>query len=287
MGKKILVVDNHPMMLKFMIHLLEKEGHQVLSATNGLAALDILKIETPEIIFTDLIMPNIDGEKLCRIIRKTPRLKDIQVVIFSAIAAEQEVDFEEFGANVCIAKGPLNKMAQHVLSALELLDHQSVVSLPGKAIGCEEVYPRRITEELLSVKKHFEVILGRMSEGILEINEEGRIVYANPSAIAIIGVPEEKLLTSHFIELFNDPDRQKIDHLLKNPGCSPQPIPEDDPVRLDGKLISMNLYPIVSKGHSDRIVILRDVTERKRMETQLFQAQKMEAIGTLGGRYRP
>ena len=49
MGKKILVVDDHPIMLKFMAHLLEKEGHQVLSANNGLAALDILKSETPEV----------------------------------------------------------------------------------------------------------------------------------------------------------------------------------------------------------------------------------------------
>jgi len=64
MGKKILVVDNHPMMLKYMITLLEKEGHQVLGAPNGLAALDLLKTETPEVIFTDLIMP-ISTEKNC------------------------------------------------------------------------------------------------------------------------------------------------------------------------------------------------------------------------------
>ena len=60
-----------------------------------LMRLDILKTETPEIIFTDLIMPNIDGEKLCRIIRKIPRLKDIYLVVFSAIAAEQEIDYED------------------------------------------------------------------------------------------------------------------------------------------------------------------------------------------------
>jgi len=64
-------------------------------------------------------MPNIDGEKLCRVIRKIPRLKDIYLVVFSAIAAEQEVDYEEFGANLCIAKGPLNKMGQHVPRCFE------------------------------------------------------------------------------------------------------------------------------------------------------------------------
>jgi PAS domain S-box-containing protein len=166
---------------------------------------------------------------------------------------------------------------------LNLLDHQPVVSLLGKTIGCEEVSPRHITEELLSIKKHFEVVLGRMSEGILEINPEARIVYANPSAITIIGILEEKLLATNFIELFNEPDRPKINHLLTTLDSSPQTNPEDDPVWLDGKLISLSIYPIVNKAHNDRIVILRDVTERKRMEAQLFQAQKMEAIGTLAG----
>jgi len=283
MGKKILVVDNHPVMLKFMTRLLEKEGHHVLTADNGLAALDILEKETPEIIFTDLIMPNIDGEKLCRIIRKIPRLKDVYVIVFSAIAAEQKVDFWDFGANVCIAKGPLNKMAQHVLTALNFLDQEISVSFPGKTLGCEDVYPRHITQELLSNKKHFEVILEKMSEGIIEITSEGRIVYANPSAITLLEIPEEKLLAANFIELFDEPDRQRIKKFFVNLNAHFQTIPDENPVRLGGKQISLSLFPIFNKGRNDRIVILRDLTERKRMETQLLLAQKMEAIGTLAG----
>ena len=283
MGKKILVVDNHPIIIKFMTHLLEKEGHRVLTANHGLAALDILKTETPEVIFTDLIMPNIDGEKLCRIIRKMPRLKDVFLVVFSAIAAEQEIDFEKFGANACIAKGPLNKMADHVLRALSLQEGETALSLAGKTMGGEDVYPRHITKELLSIKKHFEVILEKMSEGILEINSEARIVYANPSAMAIIEILEEKLLAAHFIELFDEPDQKRIKNLLKDLDSHSRPISDENPVRLNGKQISLSIFPIMNKGRNDKIVILRDLTERKRMEAQLFQAQKMEAIGTLAG----
>ena len=283
MGKKILVVDNHPMMLKFMSHLLEKEGYPVLTASDGLAALDILKTETPEIVFTDLIMPGIDGEKLCRIIRGTPKLKDVYVIILSAIAAEQEVDFEAFGANACIAKGPLNQMTEHVLSALALQDREPSVSHHGKTIGADDVYPRHITRELLSIKKHFEVILGRMSEGILEINGEARILYANPSAITIIGIPEERLLAARFIDLFEEPDRQRMRDFLTNLDSPSETIPEENPAWLGGKQISLSVHPIADKEQNDRIIILRDITERKRIEAQLFQAQKMEAIGTLAG----
>jgi len=122
MKKKILVVDNHPAMLKFMSNLLEKEGHQVLTAEDGLSAIDILKTYIPDVIFIDLVMPNISGEKLCRIIRSMPELKDVYLIILSAIAAEGDVDFAQFGVNACIAKGPFDKMAGHVLAALDQSD---------------------------------------------------------------------------------------------------------------------------------------------------------------------
>ena len=83
MGKKILVVDNHPMILKFMTDLLKKEGHNVLSADDGLSALQILETQIPDIMFIDLIMPNITGEKLCRIIRNDPRFQDVYICILS------------------------------------------------------------------------------------------------------------------------------------------------------------------------------------------------------------
>ncbi len=59
--KKILAVDNDRIMRRFMTKLLEKEGHQVITAEDGLNALDILKNYTPDIMFVDLVMPNIDG----------------------------------------------------------------------------------------------------------------------------------------------------------------------------------------------------------------------------------
>ena len=68
--KKILVVDNHPVMLKFMTNLLEKEGHEVLTAQDGLSALDVLKKHIPDVMFVDLVMPNISGVGLISISRK-------------------------------------------------------------------------------------------------------------------------------------------------------------------------------------------------------------------------
>ncbi|MBM4339703.1 MAG: response regulator, partial [Deltaproteobacteria bacterium] len=210
MKKKIMVVDNHPLVLKFISQLLEKEGYQVVTAEDGLSALEILKTFDPDIIFIDLIMPHIGGEKLCQIIRKNPKLNETYLIILSAIAAEQEVDFSGFGANACIAKGSLDKMTKHILTAIEQAGRRSLLPPPLKPIGLDDVYARHITSELLSVKKHFEVVLNSMVEGILEITLEGKIVYANPMATSLIHKTEDEILSSDVLDLFPESVRESI-----------------------------------------------------------------------------
>lgn len=283
MKKKILVVDNHPVVLKFMSQLLEKAGHQVWVAEDGLSALEILKTYTPDVIFIDLIMPHIGGEKLCQIIRKIPALKEAHLIILSAIAAEQEIDYASFGADACVAKGPMDKMAKHVLAALEQVDQKNGVLHPPKTIGIEDVYARNITTELLSVKKHFEIILNGMAEGILEITPEGKIVYTNPKAISLINRTEDQLLSSDFTDLFLESDRPRIKNHFIEINSTSQPTSVQGSLTLNEKQVSFHLLPVMDEMQRSIIVILADVSEQKRMEVQLIQAQKMEAIGTLAG----
>ncbi|HQF76467.1 MAG TPA: response regulator, partial [Syntrophales bacterium] len=101
--KKILVVDNHPIILEYMSKFLGKDGHEVRTSEDGLHALDLLENWRPDIIFVDLIMPNIDGKKLCQIIRAMPEMQQTYLIILSAAAAEEQIDFRAIGANACIA----------------------------------------------------------------------------------------------------------------------------------------------------------------------------------------
>jgi len=111
MSKKILVVDDNRMMVSFMTKTLEKDGHEVFSAEDGLAALEMLTSLTPDIMFFDLVMPNIGGDKLCSIIREMSRLKDCYIVIVSGVVGEMDLDYTKIGADPCIAKGPFSEMA--------------------------------------------------------------------------------------------------------------------------------------------------------------------------------
>ncbi|MBT8350682.1 MAG: response regulator, partial [Deltaproteobacteria bacterium] len=82
--RKIIIVDNHPVILKFMTDLLEKQGYRVKTATNSLSALGIIDTWIPDAMFIDMVMPNISGDKLCKIIRSMPKLNKVYIIILSA-----------------------------------------------------------------------------------------------------------------------------------------------------------------------------------------------------------
>ena len=284
--KKILVVDNDRIVLEFMTKLLEKEGYHVIAELDGLKAVDVLKTYTPDFIFVDLVMPNIDGEILCKIIRGMPELKNSYLIVLSAIAAEEWKDISQLGADACIAKGPFNEMAQHVLYVIDQPDIASSKYMSGKVLGLNSIFPRGITKELLSVKRNFEIILEGMSEGILEVNSEGRIVYANVSALSIIKAHRNQLLGLRFTDLFSGKDYQRICDLMTSGPGKLKSITEDAPVFLNGSQITVNMFH-VDENKLRSIIILYDVSDRKLMEAKLLQAQKLEAIGVLCGRYCP
>ena len=182
MSKNILLIDDDRIFLKYLTRQLEAAGHQVTSVEDGISALNILTTTTPDIIFIDLILPKIDGDKLCRTIRKMEHLNDSYLVVVSAVVAEIENDFADIGADSYIAKGPFAEVAKHVIGAVEASDAPRSADQPGPILGLESVSPRQLTRELLSRNRHLKTILESMAEGILEVYS-GKVVYANKVAV--------------------------------------------------------------------------------------------------------
>ncbi|MCJ7685174.1 MAG: response regulator, partial [Desulfobacteraceae bacterium] len=256
---KILTVDNDRFILEFMKDILSAEGHEVMTAEDGLSAVDILETYVPDIIFVDLIMPNIDGKRLCKIIRAMRKLENVFLVILSATVLEEKIDPAALGVDICIAKGPLNEMAQNVLFTLNLIDAAAPPSLPSTILGGENIFPRAITGELISIKRHLESTFEKISEGILELTNNGRIVYVNSAALSIIGLPEEKLLASRFIDLFSEDYRQTLTRLIEADNEGAVPITEDPLINLNELMFTVKVLPI-DNNSSAAIIILNDVT---------------------------
>jgi PAS domain S-box-containing protein len=271
--KKILLVDNDQFILEVVKDLLTKEGHQVSTAEDGLSALDALEVFTPDFIFVDMVMPNIDGKRLCRILRKMEDLKETYIVSFSAMAMEDLAEIEALGVNASIAKGPLKKMSKEILGVLEQSLDRSLPLLAGKTLGPEAMRQRGITRELLSGMRHFEVILEQMDEGIFEIAPDGRIVYANRGASFLTDLPEEDMLGRSFLGLFQKEDRERAREFLEGGRDTAKRASEDHPLILNGYQVVIDVQPIPDSD-GKIIVILDNVTEQKRAEEALKKSEE-------------
>lgn len=270
---KILLVDNDPTLLKFLPPRLEKAGHEVIPAADGLKALDILLDLTPDAILVDYIMPNVDGKTLCTVIRQSPRLSSVFIAILSAVAAEENIDIQRLGADCCIAKGPFDRMLVNILDVLEAPKAAAKRCAAGEVIGRAEVSPRRITRELLAAKKHFEMILTRMNEGILEINPQGRIVYANPAAIAFSGTDEKDLLGRRFVEVFGVADSSAAAEALTFSAKSEKGAENRVVLQRNGHQYSMKVL-FLEEGASGALIILTDFTDQHRAKKALAESEE-------------
>lgn len=102
---RIYVVDDEPDMAGLLAAILESEGHRVESYTDGRAALSRVLEEPPDLLLLDLIMPDLDGIELLKLLRLDARGKSVQVLIVSA-RSEREVQAEttRLGASAHIFK---------------------------------------------------------------------------------------------------------------------------------------------------------------------------------------
>jgi len=127
---------------------------------------------------------------------------------------------------------------------------------------------KKMAGELPAVKKHLNIVLEKISEGIIGITSDGRINYTNAAALSFFNISEENLLGSNLAEMFTGDDRQKVLKLLRETGEQPKTPTSDSPLSLNEHRITLKILPINS-DELTRIIILNDVTEQERLEEKI------------------
>ena len=191
MGKKILLVDDEVDLVEMVKLRLEANDYQVVTAYDGQEGLDKAKQEKPDLIILDLMMPKIDGYKVCRMLKFDDKYKHIPVLMFTARAQEQDEKMgEEVGADAYMTKpfDPADLQArveQMLIAADKDIDINPLTNLPGKnhlidfikrekqPIFKIQIEGMKIFNKKLGFRKGNEVIklLGRLTQ---EKKQEGR-----------------------------------------------------------------------------------------------------------------
>jgi DNA-binding response OmpR family regulator len=89
--KKILAVDDSPTISEMIRTILEKVGYDVVSAYDGVEALDKVKSEMPDLIILDVNMPKLDGFRVCRLLKFDRNFRHIPVIMLTARDEEENI----------------------------------------------------------------------------------------------------------------------------------------------------------------------------------------------------
>ncbi len=86
MPHKILVIDDDPYIVKYLVDILSDNGYATCSASDGAEGLELLKREKPDLVTLDLEMPNEWGPRFYRKMTKEPEFKEMPVIVISGLS---------------------------------------------------------------------------------------------------------------------------------------------------------------------------------------------------------
>ncbi|PIV39513.1 MAG: two-component system response regulator [Candidatus Omnitrophica bacterium CG02_land_8_20_14_3_00__42_8] len=103
--KRILLVEDEKDMVYAVTLQLEAKGYEVITASDGRDGLDKARTKKPDLIILDLMLPKIDGYKVCRMLKFDNKYKNIPIILFTARAQGSDKKIgKEVGANAYITK---------------------------------------------------------------------------------------------------------------------------------------------------------------------------------------
>ena len=93
-NKKVLVIDDNPVVVRLNESLLTSSGYEVLTANDGLLGFEKAKNEKPDVILLDIILPGIHGFDLCKQLKEHPETSHIPVIIITGSGLEEVLEEE-------------------------------------------------------------------------------------------------------------------------------------------------------------------------------------------------
>ncbi|HEX4264238.1 MAG TPA: response regulator [Verrucomicrobiae bacterium] len=88
MKPRVLVVDDESDFIQLLKYNLENQGFDILTASDGVQALNVARRELPDVVLIDLMLPDIDGFSVCEILRSQPSTSKVPIIVVSALDGE-------------------------------------------------------------------------------------------------------------------------------------------------------------------------------------------------------
>src|ERR1700730_10042948 len=202
----ILIVDDQPISRKLLHATLEAEGYTVAKAADGVEALQLLESQGADAVISDILMPRMDGYRLCSEVRRRKEFKHLPFIHYTAtyISPSDEKLSSDLGADVFLRKPA---PAEEIIDALRRVTSKEhkVRATPATPAAPESDVMKEYSERLVAKLEHknlelerlhrqHELILNSAGEGIYGLDLEGKIGFTNPKSAQMLGWNAGELL---------------------------------------------------------------------------------------------
>lgn len=281
---RVLVVDDEAQNRYLLEVLLGGEGFEVESVSNGREALEAARRRPPDLVVSDILMPEMDGFLLCREMKADAALRRIPFVFYTATYTEPEDErlALEAGADLFIRKpAEPDAFLAEIRGFLEVAgagkeDEQA----PGFAAelsflaGHDRALARKLEkrhQELQESEARYASYFRGSPVAILVSDETGGLVDVNPAACRLSGYAEEELLGTNLALLLGEGRPDEPLRLVVEGGAAPDrsagwTLRQKDGARRDVALTAIRL------DGGRVLAFLEDVTERLRAEEAVSRA---------------
>jgi adenylate cyclase len=292
-GCSILVVDDNPDLRRYVSNILRSNGYEVRTARNGSEGFQIAKEITPSLIVSDLMMPQVSGLEMIRMIRNEEKLKGTPIILLTAkVDEETRIEGTERGADAYLAK-PFNdrELLAEVRNLLALKENERRV-LELNTYLTESVLKRFLPPAL--VKK------AAAGELVLDLRPEPRLITVLFSDIVGFTQLANTLRSRRVAELLNEYLEVMTKAVFDNGGSvdkfmgdailalfgAPEELTPNEQVRRAVNTARAMLRALEQLNQLWREQGVFDATERNRVEFRCGIHQGTAVVGMFGSSER-
>jgi diguanylate cyclase (GGDEF)-like protein/PAS domain S-box-containing protein len=279
----ILIVDDEAVNRKLLEALLMPEGYRTISVASGEEALSSIAMRAPDLVLLDLMMPGMNGYEVASIIKSDPATSNIPIIIVTAQNDRgARVDGLKSGAEEFLTK-PVDRTelwfrVRNLLRLKELSD-----LLQNQNTNLKQQVQAR-TADL----QRFRSAMDATADSIMLINRSTmRFIEVNATACAMLGYNSEEMLQINVVELEYGTQEQLervYDDIIVGHGSNE--LMETRVRRKDGSELMVEVHRRAQRYGADWIIVsvMRDITERKKIEGRLHHLAHYDALTGLPNR---
>ena len=276
---RILVVDDDALLRRVTEQVLANAGYTVIEAATGLAGIARTQADQPDLILLDLMLPDINGDEVCRRLKADPTTAHIHILVITAYDADSayRTAVLEAGADGYVLRPiPNRELVARVEALLRLKRVEDELRTTNARLQVELAERARAEAGLREREERYRRLFNTSPDALFPISAEGRFRDANQVALDRYGYSLDDLRTMTPADLAATPELQgRADNRVKTALHNPSHF-EWRHRRRDGYdfPVEISTQPFTLDGQPYTFAQVHDITERKQAEDALREAKK-------------